>query len=448
MGWKKFKHLIMQVLSSFVMRKWAAAVLFGVLVFGTVSQQALSQEVTPAFKITGPKKMEVYPGAVNQRAVEYDLYSADHLYISFLGPKGVLLEKTQYLFKGKKFNLADLQDYLLQKELLRDGIHKTFSKDQVLELEMIYKDDTLREQTNFYSNGEKFMTFAGDEKALNGKFIMWYSNGQISFQGRYKNNRKDGEFESFDESGTLERKGVYESGKLISGESVVQDFLYDAPEVPAQPADGTDAFNQYLAAKTAGTDVVKAMTEGVIKELSLQLVVDKKGKITRMEISSHVLDAEREIIDAAFKEFTGFKPALMEGAPVRSILKLNLLLSKKGLQVGNISETDSSAGPPYTIVEEMPEFPGLEIGLRQFIAQTIKYPAEALKKNIQGKVIVAFVILEDGSVTDISIFRSVHPLLDAEAMRIVKKMPKWKPGRQDGKAVRVQYTMPLNFVMQ
>jgi len=69
------------------------------------------------------------------------------------------------------------------------------------------------------------------------------------------------------------------------------------------------------------------------------------------------------------------------------------------------------------------------------------------EKGIQGKVFVSFVIQEDGSLTDIAIVRSVHPMLDAEAIRVVQQMPKWKPGRSDGKAVRVSFTLPINFLL-
>jgi protein TonB len=102
----------------------------------------------------------------------------------------------------------------------------------------------------------------------------------------------------------------------------------------------------------------------------------------------------------------------------------------------------------FFIVEDMPEFPGGEAALRQFIASAIKYPVIAQENGIQGRVYVTFVVNTDGSVADAKIARGVDPSLDKEALRVVNTLPKWKPGMQRGKAVRVSYTVPINFVLQ
>ena len=82
------------------------------------------------------------------------------------------------------------------------------------------------------------------------------------------------------------------------------------------------------------------------------------------------------------------------------------------------------------------------------LGKNVKYPVIAQENNIQGKVIVQFVIERDGSITDVQVVRPVDPSLDKEAIRVVKSMPKWKPGKQRGKAVRVSYTVPINFRLQ
>ena len=99
----------------------------------------------------------------------------------------------------------------------------------------------------------------------------------------------------------------------------------------------------------------------------------------------------------------------------------------------------------FFIVEEMPEFPGGEEGLRKFIADNIKYPEEAEQKNIQGKVYVQFVINREGNVEDVKLAKGVDPLLDEAAMNIVKSMPQWNPGKQRGQYVKVSFTVPINF---
>jgi protein TonB len=102
----------------------------------------------------------------------------------------------------------------------------------------------------------------------------------------------------------------------------------------------------------------------------------------------------------------------------------------------------------YEKVEQMPEFPDGESGLHNYISKSVKYPPEAVKKGIKGKVFVSFVVAKDGLVTDAKIARGADPMLDAEALRIVNAMPKWIPGKDKGKIVAVQYTIPINFVLQ
>ena len=102
----------------------------------------------------------------------------------------------------------------------------------------------------------------------------------------------------------------------------------------------------------------------------------------------------------------------------------------------------------FFIVEEMPDFPGGELALRKYIGNAVKYPEEAQKNGTQGKVYVTFVVAKDGSVADCKIARGVDPLLDAEALRVINSLPKWKPGKQRGQAVNVQYTVPINFALQ
>lgn len=414
-----------------------------------------AQEVSPAFKITGAFKMEVFPGSVVQRGVEYDPNSSNHLFISHLGAKGILLEKAQYLFKGKKFNLADFQDYLLKKELLQDGIHKIFSKEQVLTAEMIYKDDILLEQTYFYPDGKKQMSFAGDEKMLNGEFTMWHPNGQMSFLGHYKNNLKDGEFESFDKEGKQDRKGTYKMGKLIIGEPVVQDLIYDTPEVPAKYNGNDSILNMILIKKSANLVDVVTLDSTDFKVLDLKFTIYKTGLIKKVDIINSSAPLYAEIIQTVFsKQFMNFQPAFIEGVPVSSFFNKSFYLSNKGLQAiyqnkDSLNENGNNSIDEgvYTITEEMPEFPGGENGLRLFLARTIKYPLKAAEAGIMGKPLVSFIIREDGRIVNSAIVQSAHPLLDAEALRVVQSMPRWKPGRIKGKAVKVKFTIPINFVL-
>ena len=101
----------------------------------------------------------------------------------------------------------------------------------------------------------------------------------------------------------------------------------------------------------------------------------------------------------------------------------------------------------FRAVEQMPSFPGGTKGMMEFLSKNTKYPEEAIKKEIQGTVFVQFIVEKDGSITDVRIIRGVNPLLDKEAIRVTKSMPRWTPGKQKGKPVRVEFTMPVKFVL-
>lgn len=113
---------------------------------------------------------------------------------------------------------------------------------------------------------------------------------------------------------------------------------------------------------------------------------------------------------------------------------------------GSYAQVDTS-GMIYDMPEIMPEFIGGADALDEFIKQNIKYPAEAKEAGIQGKVYVQFIVEKDGSVTNVIVRRGANKLLDAEAVRVVKLMPAWKPGTMRGKKVRVRYTLPISFML-
>lgn len=103
----------------------------------------------------------------------------------------------------------------------------------------------------------------------------------------------------------------------------------------------------------------------------------------------------------------------------------------------------------FVVVETMPEFPGGQQALFKYLSENVKYPVIAQENGIQGRVICQFVVNKDGSIVDVEVVRSGGDAsLDKEAVRVIKSMPKWKPGKQRGKAVRVKYTVPVNFKLQ
>lgn len=109
--------------------------------------------------------------------------------------------------------------------------------------------------------------------------------------------------------------------------------------------------------------------------------------------------------------------------------------------ITSVTKKDSVFSPP----EKIPEFPGGEQALYKFLANNLKYPKEAAEKQIGGKVFVRFMVDQEGNVTDVTIYKGVSPEMDAEAIRIVKLMPKWKPGAVNGRSVSIIMTLPIVF---
>ena len=100
---------------------------------------------------------------------------------------------------------------------------------------------------------------------------------------------------------------------------------------------------------------------------------------------------------------------------------------------------------PFMVVEKMPEFPGGTAALMNYLQKNIKYPTVCRENNIQGRVLIQFIVNRDGSIVEPEVVKSVNPYLDKEALRVISGMPKWSPGEQRGKPVRVKFTVPVNF---
>ena len=111
------------------------------------------------------------------------------------------------------------------------------------------------------------------------------------------------------------------------------------------------------------------------------------------------------------------------------------------MATGEVDEGEAS----FIDVEVMPEYPGGQKALFAYLSENIRYPQIAKENKIEGRVIVGFVVEKDGSISNVEVVRSVDPSLDKEALRVIKSMPRWKPGKIRGKPVRVKYTVPVNF---
>ena len=120
-------------------------------------------------------------------------------------------------------------------------------------------------------------------------------------------------------------------------------------------------------------------------------------------------------------------------------------VQKKVVKTTKVTKKTSATDKVYEVCEQMPIFPGGDAALMKYLSENVKYPALAIKAQEQGRVVVSFTVEKDGAISDVKVARSVTPSLDAEAVRVVKAMPKWTPGKQDGQLVRVRYNVPVSF---
>ena len=125
------------------------------------------------------------------------------------------------------------------------------------------------------------------------------------------------------------------------------------------------------------------------------------------------------------------------------LLAVSALSAQNTDSKNNVKESVDE--PTFITVEQMPEFPGGQEGLVNYLVENLNYPEKAKAEKITGKVYVSFVVEKDGSISNVKVLRDIGYGCGEEAVRVVKAMPRWKPGMQRGKNVRVQYTLPLNF---
>jgi len=201
-------------------------------------------------------------------------------------------------------------------------------------------------------------------------------------------------------------------------------------------------------------------------ELS-QLAKKKEAKVERKEPVK--IEMEQKVVEKVKSSVKFTAPVIKKDEDVapEDELKSQDDLAKTAVAIGSfdVKGNDEAAGEVlkakeviaqekpveekvFDVVEQMPQFPGGDAALFEYLSTHIKYPTIAEENGVQGRVIVTFVVERDGSITDVKVVKSVDPSLDKEASRVVAGMPKWIPGKQNGSAVRVMYTVPVTFRLQ
>ena len=228
-----------------------------------------------------------------------------------------------------------------------------------------------------------------------------------------------------------------------------QGEVFQAVEEAAMFPGGMEAMMKYLQENIKYPE--QAKNNGVQGRVIVQFVVNKDGSISNDTVVRSVdpmLDAEAIRVVRNMPNWTPGKQK-GEAVRVRFTLPVTFRLDGEGSKPVQKQVTVENAGEEiFSVVEQMPEYPGGERELMKFLAMNIKYPKEAQEQGKQGRVIVQFVVEKDGSITDAKILKTVDPQLDAEALRVVNAMPNWTPGKQRGKEVRVIHALPIVFRLQ
>ncbi|MBP3573066.1 MAG: energy transducer TonB [Prevotella sp.] len=261
-------------------------------------------------------------------------------------------------------------------------------------------------------------------------------------------------------AGRNQAYGAYQLRKGTGKRNVISMIFVAA--VAALAYIGLAAYNSYQETQKARFE---AEMEASLLEQKKQAKVEKKAEVPKVEQVKKVEKVKSSIkfTPPVIKKDDEVKPE----EEMKSQDELND--NKTAIGAFDVKGNDEEGGtvlkaveeiaapePPkheeenkvFDVVEQMPSFPGGPAALMKYLSENMRYPAVAEENGIQGRVTVQFVVEKDGSVTDVKTMKSVDPALDREAERVVKSMPKWIPGKQNGSAVRVKYFVPVVFRLQ
>jgi TonB family protein len=242
------------------------------------------------------------------------------------------------------------------------------------------------------------------------------------------------------EDKTLEKKesspALHEIGiDTVRKKGQVYTSVEKVPEFPG----GLEKFGAYLG---KAVKYPKADREnGTQGRVIITFVVEKDGSLTGIKVTrgvSKTLDAEAVRV---LKNSPKWIPGIVGGKKVRVQYSVPISFALSA------DTDDDKTGPVFTQVEKVPEFPGGLEAFGQFLAKNVKYPKADREKGIKGRVIATFIVEADGALSNIKVMRGLSETIDAEAVRVLEISPKWKPGTQSGKAVRVQYSVPISFTL-
>ena len=318
-------------------------------------------------------------------------------FLCFAVPLAIFAQKKQNVYflknNGKEVNIKDSADFI-----------RVISEPD--------SGETLFNIKEFYTNGKVKLiskTSKADKKQLEGQAVSFFPNGKRQDVGTYKEGKKEGDFYEY-----------YPNGLLYC----VKEYTNDLPPVGGNSV-GNLRIRQYL---------IKSCNDSTGKPL----LSDGEGHYIGYYPGFKKVFEEGEVKG-------GKRQGVWSGNSEKDSLNPFNETYESGKLISGTSTDKEGKLYTYTVREINPEFEGGERAFGRFLSNNIRYPRDAKVNNIQGRVFVTFVIERDGSLTDIKTTKAPSADLADESVRVLKLSPKWIPGYQYGKAVRVEYTVPINF---
>lgn len=404
-----------------------------------------------------------------------------------------LIEHWEMSSSVNQFNRDHFNALLESKKIVPNGKCYFLYENRKKKLEVNYTQGVKTgDFIGFYENGE--IRFKGtNQGALTGTLTHYFKNGSIKKEEKFEHGFKNKETILYSKSGDLISKTNYHNGaknglsifyykngkekrkQKYKMDELVSEKCFDESgkkteclSLLIKPSyeQGIEALQTEI--EEINFYIKNKISDTIICRLSLK--IDTTGKAHLQRFNLNQKDTVSDMIMDWVSNLSKFNPMVINNSYVESNIHIAFPVCKnKALWLGEMKimrrtirneftqeETENfywefpipKSNQVFFIVDNMPKFPGGGKALRKFIARNIKYPIEAQKKGIQGKVFVTFVIDSYGNPTKINVARKVHPLLDIEAKRIVKAMPKWEPGSHNDHPVPVSYTVPINFELR
>jgi TonB family protein len=400
-----------------------------------------------------------------------DPSSTDHIRYNIYNSNNVPLKSYSCLFKEKKFNGRKVFEYLADSTLVNDGPYTEYypngntklsctykkgiklnpvlkySKEGLL-LAKIFEDEDVTTTYSYNAKGQLTKKLKeGPQKNARSE-ILYYESGAKKSEISYINHRIDGFLRLYNPDSTVKRVELFKNGVSLNCVCYEKNV-----EIPCYPL-----FDSLYIGKP-GFDIQK-----IISDLgdSLHRIAHEQDSLIKLSFEITPEDSivkfsidrcHNDSIKAYIRKWVATVSWPNErhaNEPVLTQYSIIINPFKKGIYLTRLDGGLHEKNAAYAISnipanEKMPEFPGGVENLYKYLSENLKYPADAVKNNISGRVYVQFTVCGDGSLCNYKVIRGVDSSVDAEALRVVTRMPKWKPGTQYGIPVSVWYTLPIHF---